>query len=92
MKLFRNNQGTFIKVLSLTIGLTVGLVLIAKVQLESNYDSCIIDKEHVYAACLLYGKRVFCRHAGPVYPVSGFSARGRTENHCPDHPGFQAPE
>ena len=48
MKLFRNNQGTFIKVLSLTIGLTVGLVLIAKVQLESNYDSCIIDKEHVY--------------------------------------------
>lgn len=32
----------------LAIGLTVGLVLIAKVQLERNYDRCIVDKEHVY--------------------------------------------
>ena len=42
-------QGTVIKVASLAIGLTVGLVLIAKVQLEKNYDRCIVDKEHVYA-------------------------------------------
>ncbi len=41
-------QGTLIKVISLVVGLTVGLVLIAKVQLEMNYDRCIADKEHVY--------------------------------------------
>ena len=34
--------------LSLAIGLTVGLVLLAKVQLERRYDSCIKDKERVY--------------------------------------------
>ena len=32
----------------LAVGLTVGLVLIAKVQLERNYDRCIMDKEHVF--------------------------------------------
>ena len=41
-------QGTFIKVVSLAIGLTVGLVLIAKVHLEMNYDRCIANKERVY--------------------------------------------
>lgn len=49
MKSNPKGQGTFIKVISLAIGLTVGLVLIAKVQLERNYDRCIVDKEHVYA-------------------------------------------
>ena len=49
MNLFRKGQGAFIKVTSLAIGLTVGLVLIAKVQLERNYDRCIADKERVYA-------------------------------------------
>ena len=48
MNIFRKGQGAFIKVTSLAIGLTVGLVLIAKVQLERNYDRCIADKEHVY--------------------------------------------
>jgi len=46
MKLLRNifskGQGTAIKVISLAIGLTVGLVLIAKVQLERNYNPCIV--------------------------------------------------
>ena len=32
----------------LAVGLTVGLVLIAKVQLERNYDRYIMDKEHVF--------------------------------------------
>ena len=49
MKSNPKGQGTFIKVISLAIGLTVGLVLIAKVQLERNYDRCIVDKKHVYA-------------------------------------------
>ena len=48
MKIFSKNQGTFIKVVSLAIGLTVGLVLLAKVQLERRYDSCIADKDCVY--------------------------------------------
>ncbi|MBQ7495685.1 MAG: ABC transporter permease [Bacteroidaceae bacterium] len=48
MNPFVRGQGAFIKITSLTVGLTVGLVLVAKVQLEHNYDSCIIDKEHVY--------------------------------------------
>lgn len=39
---------SFIKVLSLTIGLTVGLLLIAKVRLEANFDACIRDRSHVY--------------------------------------------
>lgn len=45
---FAKGQGAFIKITSLTIGMTVGLVLLAKVQLERNYDRCIVDKEHVY--------------------------------------------
>ena len=49
MNIFHKGQGAFIKITSLAIGLTVGLVLIAKVQLEMNYDRCIVDKEHVYA-------------------------------------------
>ena len=44
----KKGQGTLIKVISLAVGLTVGLVLIAKVQLEMNYDRCIVDKERVY--------------------------------------------
>lgn len=48
MKLFAKGQGTAIKVLSLAVGLTIGLVLIARVQLERNYDRCISGKENVY--------------------------------------------
>ena len=48
MNIFAKGQGAFIKIISLAIGLTVGLVLIAKVQLEMNYDRCIADKEYVY--------------------------------------------
>jgi putative ABC transport system permease protein len=48
MDIFSKHQGTGIKIISLAIGLTVGLVLIAKVQLERNYDRCIADKEHVF--------------------------------------------
>lgn len=48
MKLFAKGHGSFIKILSLTAGLTIGLVLIAKVMLEYNFDACIKDKENVY--------------------------------------------
>ena len=45
-------QGNLIKVVSLAIGLTVGLVLIARVELNRNYDRCIIGKERVYQVAL----------------------------------------
>ena len=48
MNLFPKGQGGLIKVISLAIGLTVGLVLIAKVELERNFDRCVVEKEHVY--------------------------------------------
>ena len=39
MNLLPKGHGAFIKILSLTVGVTIGLVLIAKVQLEYNYDA-----------------------------------------------------
>ena len=48
MNLFPKGQGGLIKVISLAIGLTVGLVLIAKVELERNFDRCVVEKAHVY--------------------------------------------
>ncbi len=48
MKISSKGQGTLIKILSLAIGLTIGLVLIARVQLERNFDRCISHKEDVY--------------------------------------------
>ena len=57
MKSNYRGQGTLIKVTSLVIGLTVGLVLIAKVQLEMNYDRCIVDKERVYELSETFKKK-----------------------------------
>jgi putative ABC transport system permease protein len=57
MKSNYRGQGAFIKIFSLVIGLTVGLVLIAKVQLERNYDRCIVDKEHVYEVAEYFKKK-----------------------------------
>lgn len=45
-----------IKVVSLAIGLTVGLVLIARVELNRNYDRCIADKERVYQVGEMFQK------------------------------------
>ena len=53
----QKGQGTLIKVISLAVGLTVGLVLIAKVQLEMNYDRCIVNKEHVYELSETFKKK-----------------------------------
>ena len=57
MNVLHRGQGTFIKIFSLAIGLTIGLVLIAKVQLERNYDRCIVDREHVYAVSESFKKQ-----------------------------------
>lgn len=48
MNLFSKGQGAFTKILSVTVGLTLGLVLLARVQLEKNYDGCVDRMEDVY--------------------------------------------
>ena len=57
MNIFRKGQGAFIKITSLAIGLTVGLVLIARVELNRNYDRCIINKERVYQVSETFQKQ-----------------------------------
>ena len=56
MKSNYRGQGTLIKVISLAVGLTVGLVLIARVELNRNYDRCIADKERVYQVGEMFQK------------------------------------
>ena len=56
MKSNHKGQGAFIKVVSLVIGLTIGLVLIARVELNRNYDRCIADKERVYQVSEMFQK------------------------------------
>ena len=46
MNIRGQHNGT--KIFCLAVGLTVGLVLLAKVRLERNYDRCIVDRGHVY--------------------------------------------
>ena len=56
MKNCSRGQGALIKVVSLAIGLTVGLVLIARVELNRNYDRCIVSKERVYQVSEMFQK------------------------------------
>ena len=44
----RNKKDTLIKVLSLGVGLAVGIVLIAKVFFELSYDSFYRDVDRIY--------------------------------------------
>ena len=74
MSIFSKQQGTVIKIISLAIGLTVGLVLIAKVQLERNYDRCISDKEHVFEVSEVFQRQgkdaeVYGATSGGVIPL-----------------------
>jgi putative ABC transport system permease protein len=45
---FRRNSGNIIKILSLGVGFTIGLVLIAKIIFELSYDSCFPGNERIY--------------------------------------------
>jgi putative ABC transport system permease protein len=45
---FRRNGSNIIKILSLGVGLTIGLVLIAKIIFELSYDSCFPDNHRIY--------------------------------------------
>ncbi|MDL2238819.1 ABC transporter permease [Bacteroidales bacterium OttesenSCG-928-K03] len=51
----RNKGNNFIKILSLAIGLTVGLVLIAKVVFELSFDRFYPDNDRIYQVYSNYG-------------------------------------
>ena len=51
------NSDIFIKVLSLGVGLAVGIVLVAKVFFELSYDSFYKDIDRVYAIYTWYSSR-----------------------------------
>ncbi len=46
---FRKGNGNIIKVLSLGVGLAIGIVLIAKVLFESSYERFFPDNERIYS-------------------------------------------
>jgi putative ABC transport system permease protein len=51
---FRKNGSNLVKILSLGIGLTIGLVLIAKIIFELSYDSHYIDSDRIYKVYVNY--------------------------------------
>ncbi len=53
----KRGRHNWTKIICLAIGLTVGLVLIAKVQLERNYDRCIVDKKNVFSVSESFKKQ-----------------------------------
>jgi putative ABC transport system permease protein len=46
--LFRKGRNNLIKILSLSVGLALGLVLIAKVYFEQSYNNFFPDREYIY--------------------------------------------
>ena len=46
--LFKRGQHNVMKIISLGIGLTIGLVLIAKVHFENTYDNFYPDGDRIY--------------------------------------------
>lgn len=71
--LFKKGRNNLIKILSLGIGLALGLVLIAKVHFEQTYDNFYPDGERVYKVCTNFS----VQGEGDVYPmVSGGVAPG----------------
>lgn len=74
MKLFTKGQGNLIKILSLTIGLAIGLILIAKVNWEEQYDKYIDDVDNVYNVCMHYvhendGEHTYTQSPGGIIPA-----------------------
>ncbi|MBQ6307315.1 MAG: ABC transporter permease, partial [Bacteroidales bacterium] len=69
-------KDTLIKILSLGIGLAIGIVLIAKVCFELSYDSFYKDVDRIYCIQMettsSEGVNVFPRVSGAVAP--GFKA------------------
>ncbi len=51
---FRKGQNNLIKIVSLGVGLAIGLVLIGKVYFEQSYDNFYPDKERIYGILANY--------------------------------------
>ena len=78
-KLMKKNSDILIKVLSLGIGLAVGIVLIAKVFFELSYDSFYKDIDRVYTINTWYS------HQGDEHDygqVSGAVSVGSRQVHA----------
>ena len=56
--LFKRGQHNVMKIISLGIGLTIGLVLIAKVHFENTYDNFYPDGDRIYRVY----EKFFMRH------------------------------
>lgn len=67
--LFRKGQNNVIKIISLAIGLTLGLVLIARISFERSYDTFYPEHEQLY---MVYSRYVLNGEPEKFYPqVSG---------------------
>lgn len=71
--LFKKGQYNLIKILSLALGLSMGLVLIAKVYFEKSYDSFYPDNERIYHIFTAYERN---GESGEFYSSSGGIAIG----------------
>ena len=54
--LFKRGQHNVMKIISLGIGLTIGLVLIAKVHFENTYDNFYPNGDRIYRVYLVLEK------------------------------------
>ncbi|MDR0394978.1 MAG: hypothetical protein LBH77_07470, partial [Tannerella sp.] len=53
---FKRGKNNLVKILSLSVGLTLGLVLIARVYFEQSYNDFFPDKERIYQVMSSYSK------------------------------------
>ena len=72
--LFKKRENNVIKIISLGIGLSVGLLLLAKVTFELNYDDFYPNKERIYQICANY--IVDNKPDGQSWGISGGVALG----------------
>ncbi|MDR0431641.1 MAG: ABC transporter permease [Tannerellaceae bacterium] len=67
---FKKNKNNLIKILSLSVGLALGLVLIAKVYFEQSYNDFFPDKERIYQVISNYsstdGHKAFPQTPGGI--------------------------
>lgn len=76
--LLRGRGGNVIKVLSLTLGLGVGLILFARVAFELSFDTFFDQVEDLYSVHVRYNDDKTGEEDGVSYPI------------CPDPGGFAA--
>jgi len=75
---FKKGSNSVIKVISLGVGLAMGLVLIAKVYFEQSYDDFFPDKERIYMVQPIY-ETLEGKNNKPYHMISGGVVVGMTE-------------